>query len=108
MTTAEHENPPLKRRWHQYSLRTLFILTFLVACASSWLGVKMRQARRQNEAVDALIKLGGKVGFDYKDRGATPSDPAWLRNLFGDGNVTSIDLSRSKVTNVDLERLKGM
>ena len=54
-----------KLRWYQFSLRSLFILTFLVAIASSWFAVKMGQAKRQKEAVEALLKLGGSVKYDY-------------------------------------------
>jgi hypothetical protein len=75
-----------KLRWYQYSLRSLFILSFLVAIASSWLAVEMRQAKRQKEAVEIVQRLGGGVGYDYEvdsnDRlitGATPPGPAWLR-----------------------------
>ena len=42
--------PKLKRRWPQYSLRTLLVLMLLVGIGMSWLGVKVKQLRRQREA----------------------------------------------------------
>jgi hypothetical protein len=101
-----------KRSWFQFSLRTLMIFVTLFAVACSWFAVKMQQARRQREAVEAIVKLGGKVMYDYQSReqnepvvaivksggqvmydyqfyeyeiqSARPPGPAWLRNILGD------------------------
>ena len=49
-------------RWRfQFSLRSLLALTVAVAVPSSWLAVKMQEAKRQREAADAILKLGGDV-----------------------------------------------
>jgi hypothetical protein len=40
-----------KRRWFQYSLRTLLVFMVLASIPMSWLAVKMQQARRQREAL---------------------------------------------------------
>jgi hypothetical protein len=56
----------------------------LVAAGSSWLGVKMKQARRQREAVEAIVKLGGGAKYDYELRSdGKPPGPAWLREFLG-------------------------
>jgi len=57
-----------------------------------WLGLRVRQAQRRHEAVNAILAAGGTVWFDYQwsvDEGwpipnGQPRAPAWLRSLFGD------------------------
>ena len=89
--TAMTETKP-KRRWFRFSLRALLVLVTLTCV---WLGLKVNAARRQKEAVDAILKVGGEVVYDYQmfpegharefllDSNAAPSEPAWLRKLFG-------------------------
>jgi hypothetical protein len=114
-------DPKPKLRWFQFSLRSLFILTFLVACASSWVAVKMGQARKQKEAVGVVIKLGGQVVYDYGQysagrpiiaiTGVKSLDSSWLRKVLGDdffSDVTYINASNSMVTNADVDYLKGL
>lgn len=107
------------RRTYQYSLRSLLLLMLLVAIASSWVAVKMQRARWQKEAVESWIKLGGIVYYDYQydsknnlTQGAIQPDSAWLRNVLGDDyfrNVTFVSFyNNQKVTNADLENLKGL
>jgi hypothetical protein len=62
--TAQSANPKSKRRWHQYSLRTLMIVVTLFAVACSWFAVKLQQAKRQKEAVEAIRKYGGDIFYD--------------------------------------------
>ena len=51
--TTDHPNPSKpRRRWFQYSLRTLFVLV-TVLCV--WLGVTVERARKQREAVVVLF-----------------------------------------------------
>jgi hypothetical protein len=53
-------------RWYQFSLRTLLIFVTLFACVCSWFAVKMKEARRQKEAVVALEKLHACIMYDYE------------------------------------------
>ncbi len=55
MTTS----PPNRRRWYQFRLRTLLVFMLLVCVGLSWFSVKMDQARKQREAVEAIRKAGG-------------------------------------------------
>jgi hypothetical protein len=87
--------PKPKRRWYQFSQRTLLVLVLLVSIGLSWLGIKMNQARRQREVVKAILEAGGAVYYDYEYKQSgnpEPPAPAWLRKLFGD------DLFRDVVT----------
>ena len=119
---AEHpadDEPPVaaqkhsKRRWFQFSLRTLMIFTLICAVASAWLGIKIDQKRKEREAVAAIGKLGGKVAYDYDwIIGGKPPGPDWLRHLFGENifsEVVEVDLlAASNVTDAELEHLKAL
>jgi Leucine-rich repeat (LRR) protein len=101
-----------KLRWYQYSLRTLFVFMTLCAVACSWLAVKMRQAKKQQEAVEAIQKVGGSVTYDYVYAGKpNPQPPPWLRELFSDdffATVACVDFDNTQVTDAGLEKLKGL
>jgi hypothetical protein len=91
MTTTDPHPPKPKRRWYQFSLRTLLVLVLLASVGLSWFAVKMHQARRQREAVQAITKAGGAVAYYHEVdenwkpiQGAEPPTPAWLRRLLGD------------------------
>jgi Leucine Rich repeat len=81
-----------KRRWCQFSLRSLLIATVIIAVLCGWLGSQFEQRRKQQEAVREVVKAGGDVLYDYErvegDRHweprAEPPGPAWLRNLLGE------------------------
>jgi hypothetical protein len=95
------ESAKRKRRWFQFSLRTLLISTAVVAAASGWLGSKIEQKRRQREAAQAIIKNFGQVSYDYErvkgkpgfwqPAGAMPFGPAWLRAILGDNFFSEVD-----------------
>jgi len=116
-TTAE---PQVKsrRRWYQFSLRTLLIVVTLVGCGLGWLGFKVREARRQEVAVAAIEKLGGQVAYDdqFDSLGnyvgkVVPPGPAWLRELLGNDffrNVRTVDLTLPTLRDADLDQLQWL
>jgi hypothetical protein len=55
--------PRSKRRWRQFSLRTLLLFVLATAVAFALLGQEMGQARREKEAVAELSKVGVCVVF---------------------------------------------
>ena len=98
-----------KRRWFRFSLRSLLVL---VTAFCVWLGWEVNATRRQKEAVQAIVKAGGTIGYDFQmipnaiygkllrgsrppyesglfstkyhlDQNAIPSPPAWLRDNIG-------------------------
>ncbi len=76
----------------QFSLRSLLVLVFAVALPFSWLGMEMKEARRQSEIVNSLTELGMSVTYDWKVGAngnlllnARPPGPVWLQRLLGDG-----------------------
>lgn len=110
--------PKSKRRWYQYSLRTLLIIVTFFAVACSWFAVKLQQARRQREAVETIVKFGGAVRYEYQLAGTIippeePPGPVWIRKLLGDdffANVAEVCLwgTGTQITDADLEQLKGL
>ena len=102
-----------RRRWYQYRLRTLLVVVLLASIGMSWFAVKMQQARRQEEAVAAVRKLGARVTYNYQegDPYADPPTPVWLRRLLGDDfffAVTGVLLDHHQVTDTEVARLKGL
>lgn len=77
-----------KRRWYQYSLRTLLLLMLVASIAMSWLSVRRQRAKAYREAIEAIQKEYGSVAYDWQvaQTGARPQPPApeWLRKLLGD------------------------
>lgn len=78
-----------ERRWWRYSLRSLFLLTTVLAAACSWFAVRANRAARQRDAVAALTKLGGFVCYDYQLDSRSPvppwhpREPLWMQKLLG-------------------------
>ena len=105
-----------KRRWFQYSLRTLLVIMVIVACVLSW---KMNQLHKRRSAVEAIKALGGHVSYNYQfDANNSPIEgnspgPDWLCRLAGDdffASVVGVSLSRRDIADVtplaDLPNLK--
>ena len=106
MLTGMTDRKP-KRRWFQYSLRTLLVFVTLSAIPCSWLSVKMRQAERQRQAATAIEKLGGTVTWND----VASKRPAWLRSLLGSDFFDSVEivvLNNAQVTDAGLEHLRGL
>jgi hypothetical protein len=86
--------PKRKRRWYQFSLRTLLVVTAIVAVACGWLGSKIEQRRRQRDALATLAKLGDNAlaAYDFQLNGSTegPRGPAWLRSLLGENFFSEV------------------
>ena len=68
-----HDAPVKRRRWFRFSLRMLLVV-MTVLCV--WLGFKVNAARRQKEAVEAILKAGGTVTYDWQYR--PPANPTGL------------------------------
>lgn len=93
-------------RWRfQFSIRSLLVLAVVIAIASSWLAVRLRQIRQERRAVAAIEKLNAIV---VRSRAFGPS---WLRSLLGDdfcgASVESVDLCGYQVVDTDLATLAG-
>ncbi len=82
------------RRYLTFSLRTFFVLLTAFAV---WLGLVVKRAREQAEAVEAIQSLGGLVVYDWHlllspdpsgNYNPEPEElkegPAWLQRIVGD------------------------
>jgi hypothetical protein len=90
---AADRKPP-KRRWHQYSLRTLLILVTIFAVACSWFSVKMLAAERQRRAVEGLARSQCSVFYAYQtiasNESVASAEPRW------EGHGASFDRNARK------------
>ncbi len=104
-----------KRRWLQFSLRSLLVLTTVFAV---WFGNCVHNARQQKKAVTHFVGLGGSITYEYQvDKtgtsipNATPHAWMGLRDLIGGeyfDSVRSLSLWRSEITDEDLRLLRGL
>ena len=84
---------------YQFSLRHLLVFALAVALSCSWLTIRMDRARRQRQAVAAILKSRGNVDYAYNHRidGASLSyrpeaspGPRWLVELVGLDFLSSV------------------
>lgn len=98
-----------KRRWVQFSLRTVLLLVTLLCVA---LSVWVVPAERQRRAVQAIEALGGSVEYAGPDPFSTEVFPKPLLrrylppDYFDDVDVVSLNASR--ITDKDLAYLQKM
>ena len=114
MTTTK----PRRRRWYTFSLRSLLIFTVIAGFGFGWLGLKVKEARDQRLAVEAIEKLEGAVFYDYQydEQGiwisdAEPPAPRWLRQLLGDDlfcSVLSVVIEDQQFTDTGLIDVAGL
>ncbi len=99
-----------KRRWFQFSLRSLFVFTSIVAVAIGLVGTKVVRKRIVQSAVDALRKKGAFISYDYYiGQNATPPGPGWVRRLLGDNyfsEVEGVNLSGPRFTDDGLANVR--
>jgi hypothetical protein len=108
METNPPKAEPLKRkrRWYQFSLRTLLIVVLIVAIPCALLGRKIERKRRERKAVDAIRKLGGGVDYDNLEG---PDCPDWLRPLLGENFFNEVDwVSWNDATDEEMQNLNDM
>jgi hypothetical protein len=85
------ESPKRKRRWYQFSLRTLLIFVLICAISSAWFGMKIERKRRERDAVQRIIAKSGVAQYDYEiAHQSEPDGPAWVRRLFGDNLFSDV------------------
>ena len=96
MTTDQPAPSKPRRRWFQFSLRTLLVAVAVVAVR---LALTANAARKQRAAVAAIEALGGSVRYEHEQN--SPSleplpGPKWLRELVGE---EYFDSGRSEKSN---------
>jgi hypothetical protein len=120
---------PTKRRWHQFSLKWLFVLVAIVAVASGWFKSMHDQRQRERVALAAIYASGGAFSttlfmrqvpkwklklfgrrYFYPVTGVSfsgfPASDADMRNVAVIGTLESVCLEETDVTDAGLEELK--
>jgi hypothetical protein len=107
----EADPPKRKRRWFQFSLRTLLVVMLVAGVCARLLVTK---AHRQKAAVETILRGGGTVYYDYQhvegggyDPRREPPGPFWLRKLLGDDFFTNVEYATA-VTDDGLEQFEGL
>jgi hypothetical protein len=110
------DQPPANhRRRFRFSLRMLLAVMTMLCI---WLGFKVNAARRQREAVDAIVKAGGSVVYDFQRPAnivgvpvaTEPPGARWLRRLLGDEyfeDVIGVGFSGVKKPTIDVLQQLG-
>jgi len=90
------------RRWYQYNLRSLFVLTAIVAIGCGWYAFEKNQAAKRRVVIWEFMKLGKEVRYYDANAPDTFGEPpkwfSWMRRLHGDaylGHAVHIDLSEN-------------
>ncbi len=85
------KRPQRRRRWLQFSLRTLLAGVLAVSLGMSWLAVRMERVKKQEKAVEVLEQFPCAIEWDFQRSGRPsgtrpkgPPGPAWARKLFGE------------------------
>ena len=88
------DQPKPKRRWFQYSLRTLLLL---VAALGIVMATFVMPAVRQRRAVERIKQISGSVAYDYQFHSdgsfawnGKPAGPNWLFAIIGDDFFISV------------------
>ena len=87
-----------KRRWFQYSLRSLLLFMLLASVLFAWLGRHLARARVQRPIVARIEAAGGHAYYDYQlepghiDPAKSP--PGWklVRAVLGDDIFATVQV----------------
>ena len=109
--TNQTPNTKPRRRWYQFSLRTLLIVVTVSAVPLGWVGWKLEQGRRERAVIAWVEKMGGNVWFDdvYSfDVGEKSRWKEWVEAVFGP-KVRIVTLGETKVSDLSpLTELKSL
>ncbi|MCE9527078.1 MAG: hypothetical protein K8R36_13605 [Planctomycetales bacterium] len=78
-----------KRRWYQFSLRSLLAAMVLASIVSAWLAHERNEVRKRQEAIAAIEEQGGHVLYNN----AYAFRPRWLQLLLGDDSEGEVEVA---------------
>jgi hypothetical protein len=93
--------PKRKRRWFQFSLRTLLIVVTLLAVVCAYFARSIEIARTRRVMLDQIrdVDQGDIIRYGHREDGLVPPDKPddrfavpWHRRLFGDNAIAMIFL----------------
>ena len=103
-----------KLRWHQLSLRTLFVVTtFLCVGPGGYVAYEQHKARKGQAALSAIEKLGGRIEYTWDYGYEIPLRSAAIKFLLGDDRYLHAMILRSpyrgwEITDRDLEYIAAL
>ena len=103
--------PKPRRRWLQFSLRTLMVLMLVLGCGLAWFAREVQRAWAQRDAAVAIRKLGGRVENVAVSGGMIPTAVAWLGGLIDhdlSGYVDTVSLKGTRVSDAGLVHLQRL
>jgi hypothetical protein len=74
----------------QFGIRSLLVLTVVVAIQCSWMAVETKKAGQQREAVAAILQEKGTVWYDLSLEEGYPTYPS-AGSIFGERGVVYVD-----------------
>jgi hypothetical protein len=104
MTDAKKLQPSKRRRWMQFTLRSVLILTTLVCVGLALTYHYVLSSPYEHSAVDAIARAGGSCETIFQG-------PAWLRDMLGDRyfqRIVAADLSPPEATEAALPFLRHL
>ncbi|MEQ1904003.1 MAG: hypothetical protein ABL888_07475 [Pirellulaceae bacterium] len=115
--SPDSPTPRPKRRWLQFNLRTLLVLTLVVGSGLGWIANERRKNARLQADIEALRKSGCVVlifsegpysGTIVVDGDNNPISDAELRRIKSLTNYLCLNLHNTAITDRGLEHLKGL
>ena len=109
-----------KRRWYQFSLRTLIFFTALVAVGCGWFVKRLHDARQRRQVVEAIRATGrtefsGSLGFSwleddslgiyFPEKSATDASLAHLKDI---SQLRLLYLYDTSISDTGLEYVKTL
>lgn len=96
-----------KRRWLQFSLRTLLVMMTMACVGLAWLAYQRNEVRKREAAIAAIEEMGGEIHFDEMQ----PFRPVWLHMLFSSrspAEVVGVNLDGTNASDDDLSLVAGL
>jgi hypothetical protein len=79
-----------RRRWYQFSLRTMFVLTIVVSIPLAWVGYSLNWIRQRREAIRCGYVIKSPWSRVLARNGSNMPDAPWALRIFGERGVTCV------------------
>ncbi len=104
--SPESPTPSPKRRWLQFNLRTLLVLTLVIGSGLGWVMNERRKNARIQADLDALERFGCSFGV-LEGNSFRPSRFDWLLDR-NDFRIDGVFCDDSTITDTGLVHFKGL